>query len=247
MKRYASRAAWLGFGSMIVLSAACDSNPRTEAVAGETQPTAEADWVALFDGSDLNQWRGFRRDDVPASWRVENGTLAFTPLEDRAQRGDLITREQFSDFELELEWRISPGGNSGIMYRVSEDHPQTWHTGPEMQVLDDPAHQDGATPVHRAGALYDLVAAPEGVVRPAGEWNQVRIVVQGNRIQQWLNGQVTADIEMGSDEWNRVLAESKFHDMEGFAANRSGHIALQDHGDPVWYRNIRIRPLDGGA
>jgi hypothetical protein len=247
MRANTFRATWLGLGATLVLGAGCDSNPRPDAVAGETQTAASADWIALFDGSDLSQWRGFRRDDVPASWRVEDGTLAFTPLDDGAQRGDLITREQFSDFELELEWRISPGGNSGIMYRVSEDHPQTWHSGPEMQVLDDDAHQDGITPMQRSGALYDLIAAPDGIARPAGEWNQVRIVLQGDRIQQWLNGRQTADIEIGSDEWNRIVGASKFGEMPGFAANRSGHIALQDHGDAVWFRNVRIRPLGGAS
>lgn len=206
--------------------------------------TAAGEWEVLFDGTDLSQWRGYQRQDVPASWRVENGTLAFVPSEDPAQRGHLTTREQYADFELELEWRISERGNSGIMYRVSEDRERPYHTGPEMQVLDDEGHPDGVHPKHQAGGLYGLVAPPPNVTRPVGEWNHVRIVVQGNRIQHWQNQQQIVDIEIGSEEWNRLIAESKFHDWPGFAANRTGHIVLQDHDDPVWYRNIRIRRLD---
>ncbi len=208
--------------------------------------TPAGEWEVLFDGTDLSQWRGYRRQDVPASWRIENGTLAFVPLEDRAQRGDLITREQYGDFELELEWRISEGGNSGIMYRVSEDQPEAYQTGPEMQVLDDERHPDGRIPSHRAGALYDLTVPPPNITRPVGEWNQVRIRVQGNRIQQWLNGHQTADLEIGSEEWNRLVAQSKWNEVPSFASQARGHIALQDHDDRVWYRNIRIRRLDGG-
>jgi hypothetical protein len=208
--------------------------------------TPAGEWEVLFDGTDLSQWRGYQRQDVPASWRVENGVLAFVPAQDRAQRGDLVTREQFGDFELELEWRISEGGNSGIMYRVSESEPAPWHTGPEMQVLDDERHQDGQIDSHRAGALYDLIVPPANIARPVGEWNQVRIRVQGNRIQQWLNGQSTADVEIGSEEWNRLLAASKFSDMPTFASQSRGHIVLQDHDDPAWYRTIRIRRLDSG-
>lgn len=208
--------------------------------------TASGEWEALFDGTDLSQWRGYRRQDVPGSWRVEDGVLAFVPAEDRAQRGDLVTREQFGDFELELEWRVSPAGNSGIMYRVSESEPEPWHTGPEMQVLDDERHPDGQIPSHRAGALYDLIVPPPDIARPVGEWNQVRIRVEGNHIQQWLNGQQTADVEIGSERWNQLLAASKFSDMPTFANQSRGHIVLQDHDDRVWYRNIRIRRLDSG-
>lgn len=205
----------------------------------------EPGWETLFDGTDLGRWRGFRRRDVPASWRVEDGLLAFRPAADEAERGDLITRDEFGDFELVLEWRVSEGGNSGILWRVGEDAPRTWLTGPEMQVLDDERHPEGQAPLHRAGALYDLVAPPAGVARPAGEWNAVRIVVRGNRIRQWLNGHETADIEIGSEEWKRVLAASKFRDTPSFASRRAGHIALQDHDDPVWFRDIRVRRLDG--
>lgn len=215
----------------------------TQAAAPSSQ---SGEWEMLFDGADLNSWRGFQRQDVPGSWRAENGTLAFSPVQDTTQRGDIMTREQYGDFELELEWKISEAGNSGIMYRVSEEERYPWFTGPEMQVLDDAGHPDGQIPSHRAGALYDLIVPPDNVARPVGEWNQARVVVRGNHIQQWLNGQQTADIEIGSEEWNQRMAKSKFREIPSFATKREGHIALQDHNDPVWYRNIRIRQLDGG-
>jgi hypothetical protein len=226
-----------------LVSAGCGTASQEEAVSTEAaQHRQDGEWVVLFDGQDLSHWRGFQRADLPAGWQIDNGTLAFVP---GGERGDIVTREQYGDFELELEWRIAEGGNSGIMYRVGEDQPQPWHTGPEMQVLDDDAHADGLIANHRSGALYDLIDPPSDIARPVGEWNQVRIVLRGDHIQQWLNGHSTADIEIGSEEWNRRLAASKFADMPAFASRRSGHIALQDHGDPVWFRNIRIRPLGG--
>lgn len=206
--------------------------------------TSAGDWEVLFDGTALEHWRGFRRDDPPAAWSAQDGLLAFTPIQDGAQRGDLLTRDIYGDFELRLEWRVAEGGNSGIMYRVTEDERATWLTGPEMQVLDDDRHADGQIPSHRAGALYDLVVPPAGITRPVGEWNEVRIVVRGDRIQQWLNGHLTADVEIGSDDWRERIAASKFADVPSFASARQGHIVLQDHGDPVWYRNIRVRRLD---
>jgi hypothetical protein len=222
------------------------SDAASSVTATNAAATPAGEWEVLFDGTGLSQWRGYRKQEVPASWRVEDGVLAFTPLEDRAQRGDLITREQYGDFELELEWRISEGGNSGIMYRVGENQEHPYQTGPEMQVLDDARHPDGQIPSHRAGALYDLIVPPPNVARPVGEWNQARIVVRDDRIQQWLNGQKTADVEIGSEEWKRLVAQSKWNEVPSFATLARGHIALQDHDDRVWYRNIRIRRLDAG-
>lgn len=211
-----------------------------ESMAENGQP----EWEVLFDGSNLDSWRGFRRPDAPAAWRAEDGVLAFTPVDDPTERGDLMTRDLYSDFELELDWRVSEGGNSGIIYRVTEDERATWLTGLEMQVLDDDRHADGQIPSHRAGALYDLVVPPDGITRPVGEWNTARIIARGAHIQHWLNGHLTADVEIGSDDWRERLAASKFADVATFASAGEGHIALQDHDDPVWYRNIRVRRLD---
>jgi hypothetical protein len=214
-----------------------------QAAGGSAAPARAADgWVVLFDGTNLDHWRGFRRDDVPAGWRVEGDALAFVP---GPGGGDLITREQFGDFELELEWRISRGGNSGIFYRGTEDRQTIWQTAPEYQVLDDDGHADAANRTHRAADLYGLVAANERkALRPVGEWNRARIVARGDHVEHWLNGERVVEYRMGTDEWRRMVADSKFATMPDFARFSSGHIGLQDHGDRVWYRNIRIRPLD---
>jgi hypothetical protein len=173
---------------------------------------------------------------VPEGWQVVDGALTRV-----GQAGDLITREVFGDFELELEWMVAEGGNSGIMYRVTEEAAETYQTGPEMQVLDDARHPDGGSRLTSAGAVYGLYPAPAGVVKPAGEWNAVRIVVHGSQVEHWLNGIEVAAYQLGSTDWVARVAASKFREWPGYGRAAAGHIALQDHGDRVAYRNIRIR------
>jgi len=155
--------------------------------------------------------------------------------------GDLITRDMFGDFDLELEWQVTKGGNSGIMYRVTENTEATYQSGPEMQVLDDEGHADGRSRLTAAGSVYGLYAAPAGVVKPAGEWNAVRVVARGRHVEHWLNGVKVVEYELGSPDWEARVAASKFKDWPEFGRAPSGHIALQDHGDRVAYRDIRIR------
>lgn len=197
-------------------------------------------WRPLFNGTDFTGWRGYKGAPVPARWKVENGTIALGSGEGE---GDLVTSEEFGDFELELDWKISEGGNSGIFYFVQEpaDAPYTFSSGPEMQILDDARHADGKLPSHRAGALYDLIAPVKPMARPVGEWNHVRIVVHGGRIEHWLNGVRIVSTTYGGAEWQAAVAASKFKAMPHFAKVPRGRIALQDHGNPVWFRNIRIR------
>jgi hypothetical protein len=196
-------------------------------------------WRLLFDGRTTDGWRGFRRDAMPAGWQVVDGTLARV-----APAGDIVTEEQFSSFELALEWQVEPGGNSGIFFHVTEDVEPVWHTGPEYQILDDAGHPDGLSPQTSAGSNYALHAPSANVVRPAGEWNSARLIVRGNHVEHWLNGTRIVAYELGSDEWMALVAASKFSDVPGYGRNRRGHIALQDHGDRVMFRNIRIRVLD---
>ena len=203
-----------------------------------------AGWTLLFDGNDLSAWRGFREENVPAGWSIARNAIHFNP-EVEGGGGDLITKKEYGDFVLELDWRIAEGGNSGIVYRVSEDRNATWKTGPEYQVLDNARHpnaNDG--PEYTAGAVYALYAPSEDVTRPAGQWNQACIVVRDRRVKHWLNGTNVASYEWGGAAWKKRVAHSKFDTIPGFAKNERGHIALQDHGDNVWYRNIKIRPLD---
>jgi hypothetical protein len=199
---------------------------------------AEGEWRTLFDGRSLDAWRGFRSDRVPAGWQVVDGALTRV-----GEGGDLITRDEFGDFELALEWKVAEGGNSGIMYRVTEDAGATYETGPEMQVLDDARHKDGESRLTAAGAAYGLYPAPAGVVKPAGEWNAVRIVVRGNHVEHWLNGIKVVEYELGSPDWKAKVEASKFKQWPGYGRAASGHIALQDHGDQVAYRDIKVRAL----
>lgn len=224
---------------------ACGS-PDTRSQNARTPESDMADesprdgWITLFDGTDLSAWRGYQRTDAPSGWHVRDGLLAFAP---GVEGGDLITRDQFDDFELRLEWRVGPAGNSGIFYRATEDREEIWHGAHEMQILDDAGHRDGGDPSTSAGAAYALYPPSADVVRPTGEWNQVRIVASGPHVEHWLNGVKVVEYEIGSEDWNRRMRASKFIERPGFGESPRGHIGLQDHGDPVWYRDIRIRPL----
>ncbi len=195
-------------------------------------------WRLLFDGETTDGWRGFRRQDMPGGWSGAEGELRRV-----GRGGDIVTTEQFENFELKIDWMVRKGGNSGIMYRVSEEWDRTWKTGPEMQVLDDERHRDGRRRVTSAGSNYALHPAPEGAVRPAETWNEARILVQGGHVEHWLNGVKVVEYELWSDEWEQLVAASKWDTLPGYGRQRRGHIALQDHGDWVAYRNIKIRPI----
>jgi len=205
-----------------------------------TPAEAREGWRLLFDGQTTAGWRGYHRQDMPTGWQVVDGALIRV-----AEAGDIITVDQFTDFDLRLEWRISPGGNSGIFYRVTEEGEYGYYSGPEMQVLDDAQHADGHSRLTSAGSAYGLYAAPAGVVRPAGEWNDARIVVQGHHVEHWLNGQQVVSYELLSPEWEAKVKASKFAQWPGYGRAARGHVALQDHGDWVAYRNIRIREIGG--
>lgn len=227
--------------------AACARGPAAEGQSGSQvaggatmlTPAERADgWRSLFDGATTNGWRGYKRSDMPSGWRVVDGALTRV-----GQGGDIVTTDQFESFDLTLEWKVAPGGNSGIFYHVVEGPDQTYQTGPEMQVLDDARHVDGKTRLTAAGALYGLYPAAPGAVKPAGEWNAARIVVNGPHVEHWLNGVKLVDAEMWSPEWDRLIGGSKFHEWPTFGKAKRGHIALQDHGDWVAYRNIKIKVL----
>lgn len=199
-------------------------------------------WITLFDGrSATGSFRGFRQSNFPTnSWIVENGVLKTV----RGNGVDLITREKFLDFQLELDWKVTPGANSGILYGVSEVSPQTYWTGPEMQIADDPSHPDGRVPKTSAGALYDLLAPNKKKrLKPTGEYNHVRIRSRRGHIEHWLNGAKIVEYDWGSPSMRTIVGQSKFKDAPYFMKDRNGYIALQHHGDEVWFRNIRIRRL----
>ena len=202
-----------------------------------------APWKVLFDGTTSAGWRGFRQDSFPVHWRVEDGCLRLLARADRPPnaRGDIVTAEQYDNFELELEWRVALGGNSGIKYLINEDgeRPVSF----EMQVIDNERHRDARDPKRSAGSLYDLIEPTSKTVRPVGEFNQVRIVVRGASVQHWLNGVKIVEFDRSSSAFRELVANSKFRTISSFGQAVRGHVLLQDHGDEVWYRNIRIRPL----
>jgi hypothetical protein len=215
-----------------------------------------AGWRLLFDGRTLAGWRGIGYDTVPSThWVVVNGAIKKIASGNvprvadgrPAVGGDLETRDSFADFELSFEWKVTPGANSGVKYNVSEAMSLAQgHSalGFEYQILDDDRHEDAKLPSHRAGALYDLVAPNEQKqLRPVGEWNRSRIVFRGNHGEHWLNGQKVVEFELGTARMDSLLAASKYKTIPGFGDKRRGHIVLQDHGDEVYFRELKVRPL----
>ncbi|TAE91276.1 MAG: DUF1080 domain-containing protein [Verrucomicrobia bacterium] len=213
------------------------SGPETVAPNTLSDEEKAQGWQLLFDGKSLAAWERYGAPKQPVGWSIQQGAIAWAGN----GAGDLVTREEFSDFELRYDWKISEGGNSGVMFRVTGQGSAPWHSGMEMQVLDDARHSDGQIPTHRAGAAYDLVEPPAGISKPVGEWNQAQILCQGSKIEMRLNGVVTASIDLATPEGQALIAKSKFKDLPYFAKAAKGKIVLQDHGDPVWYRNIKIR------
>lgn len=196
-----------------------------------------SDWEVLFDGSSVDHWRGYSQEEIGAGWMIEDGALKCAG----GSGGDIVTQKTYGDFELEFEWQISPGGNSGVMYRVRLGDGASYFSGPEYQILDD--GPDGNSGDTSAASLYGLYAPQDKTLHEPGKWNTARIVQRGNQIEHWLNGKQVVSATIGSDEWNEKVAATKFKAWPQFAAEAEGHICLQDHGNPVSFRNIRIRRL----
>jgi Domain of Unknown Function (DUF1080) len=214
-----------------LLVAGCATSARTGEKSG---------WNVLFDGKSTDAFRGFREGSFPTnSWVIDDGALKSLPQ----RQVDLITRERYESFELELEWKVAKEANSGIMFHVSEDEAETYITGPEMQIVDDANTEDGANPKTCAGSLYDLIAPTNRLCHPAGKWNRIRLVVQGNHVEYWMNGAKILEYELGSESLKTLIANSKFKDWPRFAREKTGYIALQNHGNSVWFRNVRVRRL----
>lgn len=201
----------------------------------------EIGFTPLFKGDATENWKAYGKEGWPEGWKMEDGVLHR-----HAAGGDLMSKQEYGDFDLRFGWKVSPGGNSGVMYRASESSSEpAYLTGPEYQVLDDAKHKDGQNKLTSSGSLYALYPPTEDVLKPAGEWNRSRIVVEGNHVRHFLNGKKVVDVEIGSDDWNKKLAASKFATWAKFGKNAKGHIVLQDHGDEVWYRNMRIKDSTG--
>jgi hypothetical protein len=194
-------------------------------------------WRLLFDGKTTNGWRGYRQQTIPAGWKALDQALTRV-----GEATDIVTVDEFDNFELTIDWNIAPGGNSGILYRVTEDDDVSWKTAPEYQVIDH-NYREALKPGQLTGANYDLNPPSRDVTKPAGTWNATRIVARGNHVEHWLNGVKIVEYEIGSADWTERLMASKFKELPHYAKAKKGRIGLQDHGDRVAYRNIKIKAI----
>ena len=199
----------------------------------------QSEWRSLFDGKSLNGWRGYQMHRPPTGWSASDGVLSK-----RSPTEDLISDDVFGDFELELEWKIGPGGNAGIFYRGTEEYNHIYWSATEYQLLDDAAAPDGKDRLTSAGAAYALYPSPAGIVKAAGQWNATRIICRGPHVEHWLNGKKLVEYEMWSADWEAKMKASKFVDYKNYARAKAGHIGFQgDHDGELAFRNIRIREL----
>ncbi len=197
----------------------------------------EAGWTSLFDGKTLAGWKSYTGKPIGGQWVVEDGAIHLSA----GGGGDIVTEKEFRNFEFQFQWKVAPGANSGVMYRVRPGDKAPYFSGPEYQVLDDGVHRDGGNPKTSAAALYGLIAGDGKELKPVGEWNTGKIVIEGNHVEHWLNGRKVVDTEIGTDAWRAMIAGSKFKDWQQFAGAPQGMICLQDHGDKVWFRDLKIR------
>ncbi len=209
------------------------------AAAGAAPSAPAPGWRTLFDGKLPDTFRGWRSEGMPEGWHVADGLLVKEGDVD-----DLVTKEQFGNFELELEWRIGKGGNSGVFYRATREYDHIYWSGPEYQLLDDANAHDGLNRLTSAGSAYALYGPPAGVVKPFDQWNKTRIIVNGNHVEHWLNGQKVVEYDFGSPDWKAKVAASKFAKYPNYGLAKSGFIGIQgDHSGALALRHIRIREL----
>lgn len=212
---------------------------RADSPPASAKPKADEKGFTLLSGEGAEkQWNAYGKEGWPKGWKLSDGVLH------RADGGgDVRTIDQYGDFDLRFEWKVTPGANSGVLYRVSDLTKVAHETGPEYQILDDAKHVRGTNPQTAAASMYGIYAPSKHVAKPTGEWNRGRIVVRGNHVRHFLNGEKVIDVELGSDDWKQRVADSKFAKWPGYGKSPRGHIVLQDHGAKVWYRNVRIKEL----
>jgi hypothetical protein len=226
-------------------TAALSADDKNGAANTLTAAEKKAGWALLFDGKTLDAWRGYKRPDATESrWQAVDDTLAVVTDNHRDTHGqrDIISKDTFEQFDLRWDWKVAPGGNSGLKYFILEDRDSA--IGHEYQLIDDERHADAKIGPHRqTAAFYDVLPAADRPMKPAGEWNTSRVVVRGQRVEHWLNGKKVLQYELNSPALNAAIEKSKFKGIERFGKRQNGHILLQDHGDQVWFRNIKVRRL----
>lgn len=245
------------------LNSAKEAEIKTEDTMSKTQNTAATEaapntltdaqkadgWQLLFDGTSKKGWHVYNNKTDGSAWKVADGALYLDTAQKKDWQvvggGDIVTDDEYENFDLKLEWKVASGGNSGIILFINEDkkYEHTWHTGPEMQVLDNAKHKDASIVKHRAGDLYDLITSSPETVKPAGEWNQVEIIANKGNLEFHLNGTKVLTTTMWDDNWKKMIAGSKFKSMKDFGTFNKGRIGLQDHGDHIEFRNIMIKKL----
>lgn len=214
-----------------------------------TDAQKQEGWQLLFDGQTTKGWHVYNHKTDGSAWKVADGALYLDTTQKKDWQvvggGDIVTDDEFENYHFMVDWKIAKNGNSGIIFNINEDpkYEHTWHTGPEMQVLDDAGHSDAKIIKHRAGDLYDLISSSPETVKPAGEWNHVEIISNNGNLEFHLNGTKVLSTTMWDDNWKKMIANSKFKDMPGFGTFKKGRIGLQDHGNMVWFRNIMIKKL----
>lgn len=243
----------IGIAAAVLFLTSCNSK-KAETMTGAT-PTSQPvntltarqiseGWKLLFDGQTMNGWRTFKNKEHN-TWEVKDGTLhCKAPADATAdKRADLMTIDQYENFELMFDWKIAPTHNSGVMYRVTEDYDVPYGSGPEYQLIDDTGYPDSLKPMQLTAANYDMHVAENKILHPAGEWNTTKIEVNGAYVTHWLNGSKVLEYELWTDAWRQQVAASKWKEFPGYGMAKKGHIDLQDHGGEVWFRNVMIKTL----
>jgi len=228
----------------------CNSPKQSNTTNQMSSNEKKEGWIHLFDGKSTKGWHKYGGDPVGSAWKIKDGYLYLdTTVREGWQikgGGDIVTNDEFENFHLQMEWKIAKDGNSGIMFYVHEDKTKynwPWETAPEMQVLDNAGHADAKIIKHRAGDLYDLISCSRETVKPHGEWNLAEVKCLNGKLDLYLNGENVVSTMLWDDNWKKMVAASKFRNMPGFATYKKGRIGLQDHGNEVSFRNIRIRKL----
>jgi hypothetical protein len=226
-----------------------DTTLATDTVSAVKDTTAATGFMPLFDGKTTNGWHTYGKTTIGKAWKMEDGVLHLDASKkaewQSADGGDIVTNDEYKNFDLKVEWKISKAGNSGIMFYVKEDpkYEYAWHTGPETQIADNKENEDGKLIKHRAGDLYDLISISKEVIKPAGEWNKTEVIANNGKLEIIVNDEHVLSTNLWDDNWKKLVAGSKFKEWPDFGTFKKGRIALQDHGADVWFKNVEIKKL----